>query len=190
MPAQLFHFSDDAGIAQFVPRTLRVPAKRAPGADWLNGALVWAIDHWHQPMYLFPRDCPRILLWRTARTTAEDAQRWLGDGAARIVAHVEQRWLERVQMSSIERYELPGESFENLDDAGMWISRSTVVPLRRETITDLPAELRAQNVELRALESLAPLVNAWKSTLHVSGIRLRNAVAWPGAPLTDRRGNT
>jgi hypothetical protein len=40
--------------------------------DWLNGPLVWAIDAWHQPMYLFPRDCPRILYWPLATTNAAD----------------------------------------------------------------------------------------------------------------------
>lgn len=176
----LFHFSDDASIARFVPRVVRVPAQRAPGADWLNGPLVWAIDHGHQAMYLFPRDCPRILLWRLPSTNDEDAQRWLGESTARMVAHVEARWLERLQTASIERYELPHESFESLEDAGMWVSRVAVTPLKRETIRDLPSALRAQNVELRVLESLAPLAEAWSSSLHVSGLRLRNAIGWQG----------
>ena len=57
---RLYHFSDDPSITRFVPRPVLVPATRPPGSDWLNGPLVWAIDEWHQPMYLFPRDCPRI----------------------------------------------------------------------------------------------------------------------------------
>jgi hypothetical protein len=41
---RLFHFSDDPAIAIFTPRPVRVPAQRAPGREWLNGTLVWAID--------------------------------------------------------------------------------------------------------------------------------------------------
>ena len=70
MPPLLFHFSCDPAIELFVPRAVRTPAKRPLGHEWLNGPLVWAIDDWHQPMYLFPRDCPRILLWRTPSTVA------------------------------------------------------------------------------------------------------------------------
>ena len=175
---RLFHFSDDPTITRFVPRSVQVPSARGPGADWLNGPLVWAIDDWHQPMYLFPRDCPRILIWETAHTSPADRKQWLGASDARIVAHIERRWLERVEREALERYELPAESFESLDDAGMCVSRSAVEPLARKTFRDLPAALRAQGVELRVLEALTPLKEAWSSSLHVSGLRLRNAQNW------------
>ena len=129
-------------------------------------------------MYLFPRDCPRILLWETEHTTHADKERWFGQSEARIVAHIEASWLERVERASIERYELPLETFESLEDAGMWVSHSEVLPTARVTLLDLPAALREQNVELRVLESLQPLEAAWSSSLHVSGIRLRNARDW------------
>jgi uncharacterized protein DUF6886 len=175
---RLFHFSDDPGITRFVPRSVQVPSERGPGTEWLNGPLVWAIDDWHQPMYLFPRDCPRILIWGTAQCTRTDKERWLGESDARIVAHIEQTWFETVQRAVVERYELPSEDFESLDDAGMWVSRTDVMPLARLTLQDLPSALRDQNVELRVLESLSPLRDAWSSSLHVSGIRLRNARNW------------
>jgi hypothetical protein len=179
---RLFHFSDDPGIVVFSPRAVQVPSPRAPGRDWLNGPLVWAIDDWHQPMFLFPRDCPRILLWPLATTTAEDLKTWYGGSSARIVAHVEAAWLDRLRQTPIHRYELPPESFESLDDAGMWVSRETVTPIAMETITDLPAALRAQDVELRVMERLGSLQNVWLSSLHASGSRLRNAQDWPGPP--------
>ena len=47
-----------------------------------------------------------------------------------------------------------------------------------EAITDLPAALRAQDVELRIMESLTPMRDVWSTSLHVSGIRLRNALDW------------
>ena len=86
---RLFHFSDDPAIARFEPRPVARPSLRPAGQDWLNGPLVWAIDEPHHPMYLFPRDCPRILLWPRNDTTAEDQDRWFGDRACRMIAHIE-----------------------------------------------------------------------------------------------------
>jgi hypothetical protein len=180
MPPLLFHFSDDPAIELFVPRVVRTPAKRSPGREWLNGPLVWAIDDWHQPMYLFPRDCPRILLWRTPQTVAADAQVYFGASTARMLAYVEEGWADAISTATLYRYELPAKPFESLDDAGMWVSRTEVRPLRRTEIGDLAAELRAASVELRTLPDLTPLKGAWNTSLHASGIRLRNAVSWNG----------
>jgi hypothetical protein len=47
----------------------------------------------------------------------------------------------------------------------------------------LPAELETRQVELRVMESLLPLRDIWKTTLHASGIRLRNARGWGRAEL-------
>lgn len=174
----LYHFSHDPGIEVFEPRPVRVPSRRPPGREWLNGPLVWAIDDRRQPMYLFPRDCPRILWWLTPTTTAADRARWWDAGDRRMVACIEAAWSERVRTAEIYRYELPPEPFIDLDDAGMWVSRETVVPLHRDRLTDLPAELDAQQVSLRTLAGLAPLREMWATSLHVSGIRLRNAAGW------------
>ena len=79
MKLRLFHFSELDSIDVFKPRSVRVPEPRPAGCEWLNGPLVWAIDEWHQPMYLFPRDCPRILLWRQTGTTEEDESEFVGE---------------------------------------------------------------------------------------------------------------
>ena len=76
------------------------------------------------------------------------------------------------------RYELPTEPFECLDDAGMWVSRQAVTPSAMTEVADLPAALADCDVELRAVDSLVPLRGVWSSSLHASGIRLRNAVGW------------
>jgi hypothetical protein len=178
---RLFHFSDDPGIECFVPRRVTVPSERAPGMDWLNGPLVWAIDEDWQPLYLFPRDCPRILLRPRPTTTPEDLARWFSPGTGRWIAHVEQAWLERLSSGHIHRYELPADAFESLADAGMWVAREPVTPLAMETLADLPAELAAQGVELRVMDSLLPLKDVWSTSLHASGIRLRNAQGWLAA---------
>jgi hypothetical protein len=175
---RLFHFSDRDDIARFEPRPVAAPAPRKPGHEWLNGRLVWAIDAWHQPMYLFPRDCPRILLWATEASTARDRAAWLGDGAHRMVAWLERSWLDRFRAARLVRYRLPADSFASLDDAGMWVSHRAVVPLEAAVIDDLPAALLAEDTALRIVDSLAELRPALASSLHVSGIRLRNSATW------------
>ena len=181
----LFHFSEDPAIAVFEPRPVRVPAERPPGRDWLNGPLVWAIDALRQPMYFFPRDCPRVMLWRKPETTAADLKRWWrGDPRRRMLAHIEASWLERVKTTPIYRYRFDADGFEDLDEAGMWVARTVQTPLDVEPVGDLLAALEAANVELRVLPDLLSLKGVWESSLHASGIRLRNATGWnePGWP--------
>jgi hypothetical protein len=162
----------------FVPRAVRTPAKRAAGHEWLNGPLVWAIDDWHQPLYLFPRDCPRILVWRTSSTTSTDAEPHFGSSSARMIAYIEERWADELATAVLQRYELPAASFTSLDDAGMWVSRTPVRPLARSELRHLPGVLRAAGVDLKVLSTLVPLKRVWDTTLHASGIRLRNAARW------------
>ena len=177
---RLFHFSDDPAIATFEPRPVRVPSARPRGRDWLNGPLVWAIDEFCSPMYFFPRDCPRILLWRKPTTTAADLAAWWGARDCRMIAHIEWAWYERFRAETIYRYELPVAPFEDLDDAGMWVSRQTVTPISCEPLPDLALALRDADVELRLMESLLPLRGVWDTSLHASGNRLRNAAGWNG----------
>jgi len=97
-----------------------------------------------------------------------------------VVAFVELRWLERISATTLWRYELPAESFEDLSDAGMHVSRSTVRPIGVDKVMELPAQLAAESVDLRHLPTLMPLRDLWNTSLHVSGIRLRNAIGWSG----------
>jgi hypothetical protein len=174
---RLFHFSEDRGIAAFEPRPVRTPSKRPPGKEWLNGPLVWAIAETHDFLYLFPRECPRIVLWALETTTVHDRAQWLGETALRV-AYVEQGWIDRLSRASIHRYELPPDSFDELGEIGMWVSRTAVKPYRVEELSDLPRRLEERDVELRAIERLTALRDVWNSTLHASGIRLRNAIGW------------
>lgn len=178
MPVRLYHFSDDPSIEVLIPRPVRVPSPRRPGLEWLNGPLVWAIDEAHQPMYLFPRGCPRILVWPTQASTEEDVRAHFGDSGARMIAYMEERWMERMKVAILYRYQLPAVSFRSLNDAGMWVSESRVEPCERAEIVDLSERLREQGVELRILPSLLPLRDVWETSLHASGIRLRNATGW------------
>lgn len=178
---RLFHFSEDSNIATFAPRAVRAPAKRPAGREWLNGPLVWAIDEPHQAMYLFPRECPRILIWPTATTTLEDRDQWFEGRASGMIAFVERSWLDEIETRSIYRYEFPRETFLDLDDAGMWVSRRAVDPIRVDELTALPRELRALGVELRVVDTLFALRSVFEMSLHASGIRLRNARGWSPA---------
>ena len=175
---QLFHFSERGDIEVFEPRPVTIPSPRQRGREWLNGPLIWAIDAWHQPMYLFPRDCPRILLWPLASTSRQDLHVHWKDRSCRMIAHVEQAWLEALSRARLYRYEFAASAFEPLDDAGMWVARSAVTPIGVERIDDLADALRTCEVELRVMPSLAPLRDLWSTSLHVSGIRLRNAQGW------------
>ena len=173
---RLYHFSDDANIATFVPRPVRVPSKRPPGMDWLNGALVWAIEEEFDFLYHFPRDCPRILIWATEATEEADRATWLGHH--RAAAYVERHWLPAFSAATLHRYEMPATSFEALGDAGMWVSRTTVKPLGKTEIADLPSTFAPRGVDLRIVERLTPLRELWQTSLHTSGIRLRHARGW------------
>ena len=174
----LFHFRDDPSIEEFVPRPVRVPSPRPAGQDWLNGPLVWAVDDVRQATYLFPRDCPRVLLWLAPNTTEADRATWWGDRDCRMIAHVEWDWLERIRTSDMYRYELPAASFEPLEGEWMWVSKEAVRPLGSRHCGNLLEALAAERVELRVMESLAPLRDVWSTSLHASGIRLRNARGW------------
>ena len=172
---RLFHFSEDGDIGAFVPRPVKTPSARPPGEEWLNGPLVWAIDEWHQPMYLFPRECPRVLIWPTGDTSQEDREKWFGQTDARMIAFIENDWVSRHSGAAIWRYELTGDGFESLHDAGMWVSRETVEPVFKERITDLGEALSASGAELRAIPVFDFVEALRASTLHVSAIRMRNA---------------
>lgn len=142
---------------------------------WLNGPLVWAIDAWHQPMYLFPRDCPRILIWPVETTSDADRDTFFSDTRARMLAFIEPPWQQAMEDSQLFRYEMPEASFTSLNDAGMWVSRTTVIPVNRTEVADLSGALRDEGVELHIVPSLADLGRVRQTTLHVSAIRLRNA---------------
>ena len=180
MNTRLFHFSEEGDIVEFAPRYLRTPSPREPGKEWLNGPLVWAIDEWHQPMYLFPRDCPRVLVWPVASTTEQDLSiHWRGC-SARMIAYAEQSWFERLSRTTLFRYELPMQSFEDLRDSGMWVPREEVQPICVDRIYDLPSALRRANVELRVVISLHLPAALLATTLHGSALRMRNAIGWQG----------
>jgi hypothetical protein len=166
--APLYHFSEEGGIAAFVPRTI-ASRPELPAA-------VWAIDDEHAPLYWLPRDCPRVAFWALPTSTPEDRARFLGQTTARMVIAIEAGWLDRVRRTTLFAYHLPRESFTATEGPGYHISRVAVAPLRVEPVGDLLTRIVARDVELRLTPSLWPLYHALlPATLHYSLIRMRNA---------------
>jgi hypothetical protein len=151
--------------------------------EWLNGPLVWAVGEAHAPMFFFPRECPRVLLWRKPGSTPDDIRRFWRDSAAPMLAFIEERWAGRVAAETLWRYELPADDFEAVDAAiGYFVNRKAVRPVAREPFERLPERLAEAGVELRMLPDLLRLRGAWETSIHFSGLRLRNAQGWEGAP--------
>ena len=169
----LYHFSDRPDIALFEPHI-------APTSLTQDQALVWAIDSWHQAMYFTPRDCPRACFWPGDLTTPEDRTRFFGNVSAGMVIAIESRWLDRLRKATLYRYEMPDATFEpRRDRSGHWVSRSPVVPIAVETMTDLLGALILAGVELRVTPSLIALWNSIiRSSMQFSGTRLRYAEGW------------
>lgn len=169
---RLFHFSEDSSIQEFVPRA---PEKRSEVEP-----MVWAVDGDRAWTYLFPRDCPRILLWATPETSTEDLARWFGGDERARIACIEWGWREQMHSTPLFRYEFDPARFRPLvDDPWMLVSRGIERPIDVHPVGDLVEALRDEGVELRLMPTLAPLFGAWESTIHFSGIRLRNAIGWP-----------
>ena len=172
-PHALWHVSEDPTITHFAPHR----AKTAVTEE----LLVWAIDTRHQPLYWFPRDCPRCTFWAGPGSTDGDVAQLLGGRRERRIHVIEERWLERVAKTKLYLYRLPADSFtEDPETAGYWVSRAAVVPLERMAVDDLIGLHAAAEITLRTMPNVWPLWDeVVASTLEFSGMRLRNAEARP-----------
>jgi len=170
-PAELYHFSEDPSLTHFAPR----PSTVVPCE------VVWAIDPAMSHLYFFQRECPRVTFYASEATTAEDRERFLGQTTARYVAAIEAAWLARMRETRLYRYVFAPEGFELEDaNAGHWVSRTAVTPLRVELVGDLLQAHADAGVELRILPSLWPLYEAViASSLGFSIIRWRNVSLHP-----------
>lgn len=191
---EVLHFSEDPTITGFVPHvaaTARVP-----------GAYVWAVDAERAPAYWFPRQCPRVLTWRTASSAAADVQRIIGPSGAPRLHAVEYAWLERMRAVRLYAYRLPAAPFRPFPEPeparllGEPVPTAQVaeVPVRPlgppERVGDLIALHEEAGIELRVLPRLWPLWDAIvASTLGFSGIRLRNAQPDQRSDGSSGRGN-
>jgi hypothetical protein len=171
----LLHFSEDPNLTVFHPRI-------TAGKDD-TPAVVWAIDEQYAFLYYFPRDCPRVVYWSLPDSSEADKERFFGHTAARAIVVVEGEWLERIVDCRLFVYRLPSDHFLPVvsPDApgyhGAFTSHETVYPLSVEPVGDLLRAHRDAVIEVRVTPSFWPLWDPLvASTLHFSGIRLRNAV--------------
>jgi len=165
---EVLHFSEDPTITRFVPHVAATAKQPDP--------YVWALTAEQAPSYWFPRDCPRIMAWALPETTPADRERILGPGGGERVHAIEYGWLTRLQTVELFVYRLPAAPFRPFEYYAM-VAEGPVEPLGpAEPVGDLLALHAAAGIQLRLLTNLWPLVDAVQaSTLHFSGIRLRNA---------------
>lgn len=166
---RLFHLSEESDIEPFVPR----PPQAHPESE----SLVWAIDEAHSPFYLLPRECPRIGIWN------------LEHGPQEMQIYVQENWRERIQQTTLYRYEFDPSNFVDRKDHGVWTSSIVVEPIAKVIITQLEEELERAQVNLHYILDLKTKAeelydferNDWKTSLHVSMTRMRNLADWPYA---------
>jgi hypothetical protein len=140
-PAVVLHYSEDPGIAEFVPH---VPATN-PGQP----PRVWAIEPAYAPLYWFPRDCARVTVWahdedQRARLRAT----WGCDGARlHFAAPAAEAALHTTELYE---YACAPEPFAPWSDAeGQWVAREAVRPIAVRAMGDLVAAHVAAGIALR-----------------------------------------
>ena len=176
---EVLHFSEDPSITLFVPHVAATARQPQP--------YVWAVDFDQAPSYWFPRNCPRVLTWTSARTTTVDRARFLGT-SWRVHA-IEYAWLDRLLSTVLYAYRFDKSQFIpfGTPEPHAYVSTVPVRPLGPpERVGALLEAHAAAGIELRLFANLWPY---WKevmrSTLGFSGIRLRNAQPEQGATVAS-----
>ncbi len=169
----MYHFSDQGGIEIFHPR----PPLAHPESE----PMVYAIDEWHQPLYFFPRDCPRVGVWPVETTSEEDRAWFAAQGGQRMILYLDAAWAEVHARAELWRYEFTSGGFEDCRDHGCWASRASERPIRRERLSNLPQMIENAGCRLVVTDLRATAHELWPATtLHVSMIRMRNLAGWQG----------
>lgn len=169
---QLWHVSEQAGIARFEPR---LPPSPDTG---ITDAVVWAIAESHLVNYLLPRDCPRVALRACSASTRADIDQWLGGRSDRVVLLIESPWAQAAASTPLWLYAFAPDPFELTDaNAGYFVARQTVVPQAVRPIASPIDELNARGVQLRVVPQLRLIAEqVARTSLSYSIIRLRNAL--------------
>ena len=146
-PAVVLHYSEDPGIAEFVPHVPATNPDQPPR--------VWGIEPAYAPLYWFPRDCARVTVWaHDADQRARLRATW---GCARHRLHFAAPEAEAaLHTTALFEYSLPPEPFAPWDDAeGQWVAGAAVRPHAVRPMGDLVAAHGAAGVELRFDADLA-----------------------------------
>jgi len=146
---RLFHVSEESDISVFVPR---IPTRK--DLDQSKG-LVWAIEEKCLPIFLTPRNCPRVTYHCNEQTTEQDKRSFLSTNTMDFVVAIEQKWFEVMRHTTLYIYEFDPSEFYLLDQtAGYYVSEKTQEPINKIVIDDLFGELFNRNVEVRILDNL------------------------------------
>ena len=165
---RLFHVSEESDIAEFEPRK---PARN--DLDQSVG-LVWAIDEFHLPNFLTPRNCPRVAYHAGGNTTEADRKSFFSSETAAYGIVIESRWFERMRSAALFIYEFDTADFELQDEvAGYYVAKKTQIPIAKYEFTDLFSELIKRNVAIRIVDNLWNMADRVKeSTLNWSLCRM------------------
>ncbi len=127
---KLYHYSEDTSIRIFQPR----PHPKHPNLP----DSVWAIDEEGSPMYLLPRECPRIVYWPIQTTSQEEKDLFKSQTTSRMIITVEQRWFQKIQSATITQYTFESTLFNSFDEgAGYYTSTQTIIPEKVVQINNL-----------------------------------------------------
>lgn len=178
---KLYHFSDRGDIDVFVPRA---PLKH-PHAE----PLVYAMSERESPLYLFPRDCPRISTWVTPETSEDERDQFYAEGAARIKSFIDRAYETAWRTGRIYRYTFSADGFEDCQGYGDWISRTVQHPIEVELIPNLADAAEEHGMSVEVVDSLVSLgqrlhdfaTMRWTTTLHVSMVRMGLLPGWEHA---------
>lgn len=146
----LYHFSEEKDISIFKPRTSKTSVK----------PVVWAIDSEHALHYYFPRNCPRVIYWKTKQTNEQDLASFFLESSVHKIIVVETGWLKQIRETTLYKYTFEKDSFELFDEnAGYYVSEEEIIPIRVEPVGDLLGKLVDEKIELRFTPNLLPIRN-------------------------------
>lgn len=160
-PGELLHFSEDPGIAEFVPHV--AATARQPEA------FVWTVDELNAPCYWFPRQCPRVCAW------APDGRR---------VHAVEEVWLPTMAAVELYAYRFTAGDFEPFGERPhAFVATERAKPLGPpERVADLVSLHHEHGIELRVLPRLEDhFAQVRAEGWDFSAIRMRNSGLGPAA---------
>jgi hypothetical protein len=143
---------------------------------WLSEEVVIAISSENLSNYLFPPDCPRIVIFPLPKSSELDCERFLGPAKTGSVIAVEAKWFDKIQQTTLYCYQVPEESFMPLErNDSFYVSFKSVKPISVKPVYNPLGELMKRNIEIRFLPSLDKLLNEIIfSTIGYSLIEIEN----------------
>jgi hypothetical protein len=161
----LHYFSDQPDLDVLEPRIPSRHPEREP--------FVYAVEAKHTPLYLFPRDCPRLAVWADEGARSEDIE-WLRQRTARrVLLAVDASWADRVATGTVYRYDVPADTFFAIHDSLALVSRVPVCPVGVTVIDNLPKAIMDADAMLAVVGNLSDFARSIEeSTLNAAMIRM------------------